>query len=66
MDGSAVVTCVDSVPVLAWAGAVLSLSTDTHCVALSTAQTADIAGSAAGGAGLLVCDCKGIGRGVVV
>lgn len=60
------VTCVDSVPVLGRTGAVLPLSTDAHPVALPTVQRADVAGGAVGGARLLVCDDKGIGRGVVV
>ncbi len=53
-------------PVLGRTGAVLSLSTDAHPVALPTAQRADVAGGAVGGAGLLVYDGKGIGGGVVV
>lgn len=60
------VTCVDPLPVLGRTRAVLSLSTDAHPVALPAAQRADVAGGAVGGAGLQVCDVKGIGRGVVV
>lgn len=53
-------------PVLGWTGAVTSLSADAHPVALPTAQRGDVTGGAVGGAGLLVCDGEGIGRGVVV
>lgn len=60
------ITCVDSVPVLGRTGAVLTLPTDAHPVAFSTVQVADVAGGAAGGAGLPVCDVEGICRGVVI
>lgn len=53
-------------PGLGRTGAVLSLPTDAHPVPLPTVQRADVAGGATGGAGLLVINGKGIGRGVVV
>lgn len=52
-------------PVLGWTGAVISLATDAHPVALPTAQSGDVTGGAVGGAGLLVCYGKGVGQGVV-
>lgn len=58
-------TCGDWLPALCWTGAVLSPSTDAHSVPLPTAESADVAGGAVGGAVQLVRDAKGIRGGVV-
>lgn len=52
-------------PALSRTGAVLSPSADAHPVARPAEQRADVAGGAAGGAGLLVPGVEGFGRGVV-